>query len=141
MSQVLQKRIEHLEKCQKDFERKLNTLKKRREDAEDHQDTSTTFSSISEAVSNLAVMLGRAAIPPLPEYRGDVKSWPLFERAFIQSCEEGQFPESQKIARLRAAIKSPALEQVESTLLFATTAKEVMDELRLEYGSFMIAQL
>lgn len=134
---AMQKQLDEMNRQRIEDQKRLERmLRKQKDDGHesDGSEHSVASTVAAEAVTKLAVTLGRQAIQPLPEFRGSIKEWPLFERSFNQSREEGQFTETQLISRIRAALRPPALDKVSGTLMFAASAAQVMDELRLEYG-------
>lgn len=81
----------------------------------------------NEVIGQLAAVMGRKHLTKLPTFAGDEKEWAYFEVVFNRT-------EADNIARLREALRQPALTFVQSQLMYPTSASEVTDSLREFYG-------
>lgn len=88
----------------------------------------------NEVIGQLAAVMGRKHLTKLPTFAGDEKEWAYFEVVFNRTTVEGRYTEADNAARLREALRQPALTLVQSQLMYSTSASEVMDSLRAFYG-------
>lgn len=88
----------------------------------------------NEVIGQLAAVMGRKHLTKLPTFAGDEKEWAYFEVVFNRTTIEGRYTEADNIARLREALRQPALTFVQSQLMYPTSASEVTDSLREFYG-------
>jgi hypothetical protein len=76
----------------------------------------------------------RKYLQKLPAFNGDERSWAYFEAIYETTTAEGHYSEADNVARLREALKEPALDLVLDQVMYTTNASAIMADLREAYG-------
>lgn len=71
----------------------------------------------------------------LPDSTGDSLEWPVFENRFYDSTRDFGYSDSDNIARLQRAVRGDAKTKIRTLLATASSAKSVMNSLKLQYGN------
>ncbi|XP_062537863.1 uncharacterized protein LOC134206188 [Armigeres subalbatus] len=71
----------------------------------------------------------------LPNFSGDPADWPIFISSFMNSTLACGFNSAENLSRLQRCLKGSAYASVKSRLLLPESVPQVIDTLRLLYGS------